>query len=115
MCGIVGFIGQQDAKEILLRGLEKLEYRGYDSAGVAFIQDADREKIDLDVHATIGIRHTWWVTHGVPSRRNTHLHQSAIRRFAIVHNGVIENFAELKQSELNVDKPKNLAKSVTVE
>ena len=113
MCGIVGYIGNQDAKEILLRGLEKLEYRGYDSAGIAVnngegvhvfkekgrIADL-RNSVDNSVKANIGIGHTRWATHGVPSKRNAHPHQSASGRFTIVHNGVIENYEELKQQYL---------------
>ncbi|EHL74638.1 glutamine--fructose-6-phosphate transaminase (isomerizing) [Bacillus smithii] len=113
MCGIVGYIGNQDAKEILLRGLEKLEYRGYDSAGIAVnngegvhvfkekgrIADL-RNSVDNSVKANIGIGHTRWATHGVPSKKNAHPHQSASGRFTIVHNGVIENYEELKQQYL---------------
>jgi glutamine---fructose-6-phosphate transaminase (isomerizing) len=113
MCGIVGYIGNQDAKEILLKGLEKLEYRGYDSAGIAVnngegvhvfkekgrIADL-RNSVDNSVKANIGIGHTRWATHGVPSKRNAHPHQSASGRFTIVHNGVIENYEELKQQYL---------------
>jgi glucosamine--fructose-6-phosphate aminotransferase (isomerizing) len=113
MCGIVGYIGQHDAKEILLRGLEKLEYRGYDSAGIAVLNDegvhlfkekgriADlRDVVDPNVSATLGIGHTRWATHGAPSRINAHPHQSASGRFTLVHNGVIENYALLKQEYL---------------
>jgi glutamine---fructose-6-phosphate transaminase (isomerizing) len=113
MCGIVGYIGQQDVKEILLRGLEKLEYRGYDSAGIAVLNDegvqlfkekgriADlRAVVDPNVSGTLGIGHTRWATHGAPSRINAHPHQSASGRFTLVHNGVIENYALLKQEYL---------------
>jgi glutamine---fructose-6-phosphate transaminase (isomerizing) len=113
MCGIVGYIGQQDVKEILLRGLEKLEYRGYDSAGIAVLNDegvhlfkekgriADlRNVVDPSVSATLGIGHTRWATHGAPSRINAHPHQSASGRFTLVHNGVIENYALLKEEYL---------------
>ena len=105
MCGIVGYIGESDAKEILLKGLEKLEYRGYDSAGIAVRNEegvtvfkekgriADlREAVDEDIAAKIGIGHTRWATHGVPNRLNAHPHQSASGRFTLVHNGVIENY-----------------------
>ncbi|KUP04483.1 glucosamine--fructose-6-phosphate aminotransferase [Bacillus coahuilensis m2-6] len=114
MCGIVGYIGNQDAKEILLKGLEKLEYRGYDSAGIAVQNDngvtvfkekgriADlREHVDTDVLATTGIGHTRWATHGVPSKVNAHPHQSTSSRFTIVHNGVIENYSMIKREELS--------------
>jgi glucosamine--fructose-6-phosphate aminotransferase (isomerizing) len=113
MCGIVGYIGLSDTKEILLRGLEKLEYRGYDSAGIAVINDkgvhvfkekgriADlRNTVDLDVLAQTGIGHTRWATHGVPSTINSHPHQSASGRFTLVHNGVIENYESLKREYL---------------
>ena len=113
MCGIVGFIGEQDAKEILLKGLEKLEYRGYDSAGIA-VQAANgvvvfkekgriaklREIVDENVAANVGIGHTRWATHGVPSQVNAHPHQSTLERFTLVHNGVIENYELLKNEYL---------------
>ncbi|WP_102272442.1 glutamine--fructose-6-phosphate transaminase (isomerizing) [Cytobacillus massiliigabonensis] len=113
MCGIVGYIGLNDTKEILLRGLEKLEYRGYDSAGIAVINEkgvhvfkekgriADlRNTVDFDVLAQTGIGHTRWATHGVPSTINSHPHQSASGRFTLVHNGVIENYEILKREYL---------------
>lgn len=113
MCGIVGYIGNQDAKEILLKGLEKLEYRGYDSAGIALSNGegvqvfkekgriADlRNIVDEEVFAPAGIGHTRWATHGVPSRLNAHPHKSASERFTIVHNGVIENYDLLKREYL---------------
>ncbi|TKI46660.1 MULTISPECIES: glutamine--fructose-6-phosphate transaminase (isomerizing) [Lysinibacillus] len=113
MCGIVGYIGESDAKEILLKGLEKLEYRGYDSAGIAVRNEegvtifkekgriADlRGAVDEDVAAKVGIGHTRWATHGVPNRLNAHPHQSASGRFTIVHNGVIENYHLLQKTYL---------------
>lgn len=113
MCGIVGYNGLLDAKEILLKGLEKLEYRGYDSAGIALINNegvtvfkekgriADlREEVDPTVEATVGIGHTRWATHGVPNRRNAHPHQSASGRFTLVHNGVLENYHLLQDEFL---------------
>lgn len=113
MCGIVGYIGESDAKEILLKGLEKLEYRGYDSAGIAVRNEegvtifkekgriADlRGAVDEDVAAKVGIGHTRWATHGVPNRLNAHPHQSASGRFIIVHNGVIENYHLLQKTYL---------------
>jgi glucosamine--fructose-6-phosphate aminotransferase (isomerizing) len=113
MCGIVGYIGNNDSKEILLKGLEKLEYRGYDSAGIAVMNDqgvhvfkekgriADlREIVDLDVMANTGIGHTRWATHGVPSKVNAHPHQSSTTRLTLVHNGVIENYDLLKKEYL---------------
>lgn len=113
MCGIVGYAGNQEAKEILLNGLEKLEYRGYDSAGIAVLNDegvhvckekgriaALREAVDSKMTGTIGIGHTRWATHGEPNRRNAHPHQSRSSRFTIVHNGVIENYTEIKRDYL---------------
>ncbi|MBM7578502.1 glutamine--fructose-6-phosphate transaminase (isomerizing) [Jeotgalibacillus terrae] len=113
MCGIVGYIGSNDTKEILLKGLEKLEYRGYDSAGIAVKNDdgvsvfkekgriADlRAIVDDSVSANIGIGHTRWATHGEPSQVNAHPHQSTTSRFTLVHNGVIENYAQLKREHL---------------
>ncbi len=110
MCGIVGYIGNKDAKEILLNGLNTLEYRGYDSAGIYVTDDQQkghlfkakgriatlRESVDDQVATHSGIGHTRWATHGVPSVENAHPHQSNSGRFTIVHNGVIENFAELR-------------------
>ncbi|MGZ9871750.1 glutamine--fructose-6-phosphate transaminase (isomerizing) [Priestia endophytica] len=113
MCGIVGYIGTQDSKEILLRGLEKLEYRGYDSAGIAVIGDNGvqlfkekgriaklRDAVDYDVVAPAGIGHTRWATHGEPSKLNAHPHKSTSGRFTLVHNGVIENYSLLKNEYL---------------
>lgn len=113
MCGIVGYIGQNDTKDVLLNGLEKLEYRGYDSAGIAVLNDeginlfkvkgriaALRERVDNSVHATMGIGHTRWATHGVPSEDNAHPHRSTSGRFTLVHNGVIENYQEIKKEYL---------------
>ncbi|MBH0231728.1 glutamine--fructose-6-phosphate transaminase (isomerizing) [Halobacillus yeomjeoni] len=114
MCGIVGYIGQEDTKDILLNGLEKLEYRGYDSAGIATLnQDgvnvtkvkgriaALRDAVDENVKATLGIGHTRWATHGVPSEENAHPHQSASGRFTLVHNGVIENYVDVRDEYLS--------------
>ncbi|ERJ11267.1 glutamine--fructose-6-phosphate transaminase (isomerizing) [Haloplasma contractile] len=110
MCGIVGYIGQNDVKEILLTGLEKLEYRGYDSAGIAVYNEnegvcifkdqgriAHLRSIVEDVPSTMGIGHTRWATHGEPNHVNSHPHQSANKRFTLVHNGVIENEDELRE------------------
>jgi glucosamine--fructose-6-phosphate aminotransferase (isomerizing) len=113
MCGIVGYIGNNDSKEILLRGLEKLEYRGYDSAGIAIANEQGihvfkekgriaelRAGVDESIAAATGIGHTRWATHGVPSKLNAHPHQSTTGRFTLVHNGVIENYAILKRDYL---------------
>ncbi|PWA09247.1 glutamine--fructose-6-phosphate transaminase (isomerizing) [Pueribacillus theae] len=115
MCGIVGYIGINNATEILLKGLEKLEYRGYDSAGIALLNKQGihtfkekgrianlREHIDLTIEGTTGIGHTRWATHGAPNRMNAHPHSSKSGRFTLVHNGVIENAAELKGKLLHV-------------
>jgi glucosamine--fructose-6-phosphate aminotransferase (isomerizing) len=114
MCGIVGFIGNIDSKEILLKGLEKLEYRGYDSAGIAVMNESGvtvfKEKgriadlrgiVNDKVIANTGIGHTRWATHGVPSKGNAHPHQSTSERFTLVHNGVIENYDLLKREYLS--------------
>lgn len=113
MCGIVGYIGQQDSKDVLLNGLAKLEYRGYDSAGIALLNENGinlfkvkgriatlRESVDVNVHATMGIGHTRWATHGEPSEENAHPHQSTSGRFTLVHNGVIENYQDIKKELL---------------
>ncbi|MCM3181177.1 glutamine--fructose-6-phosphate transaminase (isomerizing) [Cytobacillus horneckiae] len=113
MCGIVGYIGNHDSKEVLLKGLEKLEYRGYDSAGIAVVNGKGvqvfKEKgriadlrgiVDHNVLANTGIGHTRWATHGVPSQENAHPHQSNAGRYTLVHNGVIENYDQLKREYL---------------
>src|ERR687896_1403268 len=111
MCGIVGYVGPQDARDVVLEGLRRLEYRGYDSAGVAVLADgrqatakkagklANLEKALADSplpESTIGIGHTRWATHGGPTDRNAHPHLSADGRVAVIHNGIIENFARLR-------------------
>jgi len=112
MCGIVGYIGTKDAFPILIKGLRRLEYRGYDSAGVALINDDDSLNVyktkgkvdnlvefcsDKNTSGTIGIAHTRWATHGEPSSRNAHPHYSSSKNLAIIHNGIIENYADLKE------------------
>ena len=111
MCGIVGYIGKQEAYPILIKGLRRLEYRGYDSAGVALINSNSELNVykakgkvdnlteycaDKDVTGNIGIAHTRWATHGEPSARNAHPHYSQSRNLAIIHNGIIENYADIK-------------------
>ena len=112
MCGIVGYIGNKKAKNILIDGLFSLEYRGYDSAGIAIIEKdkvvlkkdkgrvANLESLDgIDnLDGTVGIAHTRWATHGKPSKTNSHPHQDYKGIFTVVHNGIIENYSELKQS-----------------
>ncbi len=109
MCGIVGYVGKQDAVPILLEGLKRLEYRGYDSAGVAVLRDgkievrrsvgklANLEKAVAGkvVSGPVGIGHTRWATHGKPSEQNAHPHRS--HGCVLVHNGIIENYLPLKQ------------------
>ena len=112
MCGIVGYIGKKEAYPILIKGLRRLEYRGYDSAGVALINDSGSLNVykakgkvdnlteycvDKDVSGCIGIAHTRWATHGEPSSRNAHPHYSQSHNLAIIHNGIIENYADIKQ------------------
>ncbi len=114
MCGIVGYIGFEDVKEIILSGLEKLEYRGYDSAGIALVNESGvhifkdkgriehlRNIVDENVKSYLGIGHTRWATHGVPNRINSHPHQSCSKRFTLVHNGIIENEVELRNKYLS--------------
>ena len=112
MCGIVGYIGKKQAYPILIKGLKRLEYRGYDSAGVALISDnkqlnvyktkgkvADLEAFAThkDISGTVGIAHTRWATHGEPCSLNAHPHFSSSERLALIHNGIIENYATLKE------------------
>ena len=113
MCGIVGYIGQKKAYPILIKGLKRLEYRGYDSAGVAMIDDqgglnvykakgkvADLEAFceEKDISGCAGIAHTRWATHGEPNASNAHPHYSASGRLALIHNGIIENYATIKEN-----------------
>ena len=111
MCGIVGYIGKQQAYPILIKGLQRLEYRGYDSAGIALMNDgnlnvykAKGKVVDLvrfaeqqDIQGTIGIAHTRWATHGEPNQVNAHPHYSQSEELALIHNGIIENYAVLKE------------------
>jgi len=110
MCGIVGYTGPKEAYPIIIKGLKRLEYRGYDSTGVALLNhglkvykkkgrvaELEDNIVGKDLHAHIGIGHTRWATHGEPSDRNAHPHVSASGKLAIIHNGIIENYAQLKQ------------------
>lgn len=116
MCGIVGYVGKKQVVPILMDGLSKLEYRGYDSAGVAVMQDGEikikkskgrlavlQEKLDNGepLSGVMGIGHTRWATHGEPSDTNSHPHLSRSGRFAVVHNGIIENYMKLRQMLIN--------------
>ena len=113
MCGIVGYIGKREAYPILIRGLKRLEYRGYDSAGVALIDREDNLNVyktkgkvadleafcaDKNTSGSVGIAHTRWATHGEPSSVNAHPHYSSSKNLAIIHNGIIENYAEIKRN-----------------
>jgi glucosamine--fructose-6-phosphate aminotransferase (isomerizing) len=113
MCGIVAYIGPKEAYPVILKGLKRLEYRGYDSAGVALLNnglkvyrkkgkvaDLEESLVGKDLHANAGIGHTRWATHGEPSDRNAHPHTSANGKLAMIHNGIIENYAQLKNELL---------------
>ena len=111
MCGIVAYLGDKEAFPIILKGLKRLEYRGYDSSGIAINKDHDLKVFKkegkvlelenfsepLDTTGSIGIGHTRWATHGPPSDRNAHPHTSGNKKFALVHNGIIENYAIIKE------------------
>ncbi len=113
MCGIVGYLGKREAFPVLIKGLRRLEYRGYDSAGVALLNGDSQLNVyktkgkvdnlvefcsDKDVSGTVGIAHTRWATHGEPSSRNAHPHYSTSKNLAIIHNGIIENYADIKKN-----------------
>ncbi|NCD70295.1 glutamine--fructose-6-phosphate transaminase (isomerizing) [Mucilaginibacter agri] len=115
MCGIVGYIGFRDAYPIVIKGLHRLEYRGYDSAGVALLNKDEELKVykkagkvsdlenfvkGVDTSSTIGMGHTRWATHGAPSDRNSHPHSSGDRKLTIIHNGIIENYNSIKEALL---------------
>jgi glucosamine--fructose-6-phosphate aminotransferase (isomerizing) len=137
MCGIVGYVGAKEAYPILIKGLKRLEYRGYDSSGVALFNDGlqvykkQGKVVELEalakgknVHGKLGIAHTRWATHGVPSDNNSHPHQSMNGTIALVHNGIIENYASLKevleergytfQSETDTEVLVNLIESIQI-
>jgi len=115
MCGIVGYTGSRQAYPVILKGLKRLEYRGYDSSGVALLKDGqlnvykkkgkvaelEESMIGNNIDAQIGIGHTRWATHGEPSDRNAHPHSSASGKLAMIHNGIIENYALIKQDLVN--------------
>src|SRR4051794_25686500 len=114
MCGIVGYVGERAALDVVVEGLKRLEYRGYDSAGVAIRDDAGdltvirktgklanlqaalEETSAADLTGTLGIGHTRWATHGAPTDRNAHPHTDCSGAIAVVHNGTLENFEELR-------------------
>src|ERR1051325_614035 len=114
MCGIVGYIGKKNAPPLLIEGLRRLEYRGYDSAGLCLLNHSGlqiRKCVgrvarlaelvqQLPVHGSLGISHTRWATHGLPSDANAHPHLDQSRQLAIVHNGIIENYASLREKLL---------------
>jgi glucosamine--fructose-6-phosphate aminotransferase (isomerizing) len=113
MCGIVGYIGHRDAYPIVIKGLHRLEYRGYDSAGIALydkglkvykkagkVADLENFVKDVNLSGTVGMGHTRWATHGAPSDRNSHPHSSGDRKLTIIHNGIIENYAVIKETLL---------------
>ena len=111
MCGIVGYLGGRDAYPVLIKGLHRLEYRGYDSAGIAMVSasgelnlykskgkvaDLERFAESKDISGTIGIAHTRWATHGEPNDLNAHPHYSQSKNLALIHNGIIENYSVLR-------------------
>jgi len=111
MCGIVGYIGHRDAWDIVIKGLKRLEYRGYDSAGVALmnggmkihkkagkVSDLEAYTLHEDRSGSIGMGHTRWATHGAPSDRNSHPHRSGNGKLSIIHNGIIENYSVIKEA-----------------
>jgi glucosamine--fructose-6-phosphate aminotransferase (isomerizing) len=111
MCGIVGYIGHRDAFPIVIKGLKRLEYRGYDSAGIMLfdnnelkvcktkgkVSDLEEKSNEISTTGTIGMGHTRWATHGVPNDVNSHPHLSNSGELAIIHNGIIENYEPLKK------------------
>ena len=115
MCGIVGYVGQREATEVLLEGLTRLEYRGYDSAGVAVLNGngtqvrkavgrlsaLEKSLAETPIHGGVGIGHTRWATHGIPNEANSHPHVSYDGKLSIIHNGIIENYRELKRELLD--------------
>ncbi len=114
MCGIVGYTGPREAYPVIIKGLKRLEYRGYDSAGIALldgslkvykkkgrVSDLEDAVVGKDLHGHTGIGHTRWATHGEPSDANAHPHRSSTGKLAMIHNGIIENYAQLKKDLIN--------------
>ena len=111
MCGIVGYIGDKKASNILIKGLKRLEYRGYDSAGICTIEennlitskckgkvsDLESNIVKKNHDGSIGIGHTRWATHGEPNTKNAHPHSDSKNRFSLIHNGIIENHYAIKE------------------
>src|SRR5512142_427560 len=110
MCGIIGYVGSRDVVPVLIGGLKKLEYRGYDSAGIAVVNEKGVEivraegklsnleqKLTPDLRGTFGLGHTRWATHGKPNENNAHPHRDCKGDIIVIHNGIIENFLPLKQ------------------
>src|SRR6201986_1782921 len=113
MCGILGSIGYRDAYPVITKGLHRLEYRGYDSAGISLfdkglrvykkagkVSDLENFVKDIKLTGTVGMGHTRWATHGAPSDRNSHPHSSGDRKLTIIHNGIIENYSSIKEALL---------------
>lgn len=114
MCGIVAYVGKRQASDVIIKGLKRLEYRGYDSAGIALLNgglnvykkkgkvtELEKHLRDANLHSNIGIGHTRWATHGEPNDVNAHPHYSASGKLAIIHNGIIENYSSLKKDLIN--------------
>ena len=114
MCGIVAYVGHRDAQQVIIKGLKRLEYRGYDSAGIALLNkglniykkkgkvtELEDHLRGIDLASHIGIGHTRWATHGEPNDVNAHPHYSSSKKLAIIHNGIIENYSSLKQELIN--------------
>ena len=115
MCGIVGYVGDKQAYPIIIKGLKRLEYRGYDSAGVSIgnkdgilvlkekgkVADLEAYSAEKDSKGSIGIGHTRWATHGVPNQVNAHPHLSGDGKLSLIHNGIIENYDAIKQALIN--------------
>ena len=115
MCGIVGYIGNKKASKIIIKGLKRLEYRGYDSAGISTfkkesilttkckgkITDLEKKIKNISHNETVGIGHTRWATHGEPNENNAHPHHDVNNKFSLIHNGIIENHYSIKEYLIN--------------